>query len=537
MVIMVLPFYNDSPGEGDNYIINGLMDEILNKLALLEELSVISRNTSEVYRDSPKSTRDIAGEVGARYILEGSAQTVGNTTRIRLQLIDALSDTHLWVRPFERDITLENLFQVQEEVAVAIAEELVGYLNPQEKEEIEKKPTENLAAYNAYLQARDYLQMDTPNPDLYSSVNEQAKQLVQTAIRLDPQFPEAYAWMGHLYINREFFSYQGDEEKVQSAMETGEQYIDTVLTLDPDCRAALYWKGVCLHRKGDTQEADRYFQKSIRNREKNYDYYREVSSWYLGNSDFSQGLINYERFDRMRPQAFPVPVYLKDWAFRAYVHYGIVEKARYLAGHLLAAGYDSSFIYHSMEPIELRRGNYEEVIRYRKYFYEKDTSNTWIAANIGRYYFYMRNEEQGIRWMQPYLKEWEARDDRSETSCLAGYAYLKMDEWEKAEYELYRDLTKLLKDLEFETEEVQSGYIYLHFARVYSMLGNREKTMEHIRQLTEFNPIEMRWIYELRDWPSYDIVRDTPEFNRILNQLESKFKKEQEPIVQLLENN
>ena len=172
MVIMVLPFYNDSPGEGDNYIINGLMDEILNKLTLLNELRVISRNTSEVYRDSPKSTRTIASEVGARYMLEGSAQTVGNTTRIRLQLIDALSDTHLWVKPFERDITMENLFEVQEEVAVAIAEELIGILKPQVKDKIEKNPTQNLAAYNAFLQAQSYIHMQERfSEELYSHFN------------------------------------------------------------------------------------------------------------------------------------------------------------------------------------------------------------------------------------------------------------------------------------------------------------------------------------------------------------------------------
>jgi TolB-like protein/AraC-like DNA-binding protein len=538
MVIMVLPFYNDNPGEGDNYIINGLMDEILNKLALLKDMSVISRNTSEIYRDSPKSTRDIAMEVGARYILEGSAQTAGSTTRIRLQLIDALNDSHLWVKPFERKITLENLFEVQEEVAVAIAEELIGVLKPQVKEEIEKKPTENLAAYNAFLQASDILHLEVQPRDLYISVTDQAKQLLLNAIKLDRQFAEAYAWMGHLYINRYYFIDQGsEEENVRAVMETGEQYIDTALTLDPNLQEALMFKGVCLYRKGETEEADRYFQISMRNRARNYEYYRDLSSWYLGNSDYYQGLINYEKFDHMKPADYPVPVYLKGWAFTGYVHFGIVEKARPLAGDLLAVNWDSSTCFRYMEDMEFRHGNYAEAIRYRMYFYTRDTTDTWAAANIGRYYFYLRDDEQGIRWMMPWIEDFEKNEEDLGPSCLAGYAYQKMGIREKAEYELKRDLSRLLQDLDKQTEEVRSGYIYLHIARVYSMLGNREKTLEYIEQLADFNSVEIRWINELKNWPSFDLVRDTPEFKKKLDKLENNFRKEREPITRLLENN
>jgi len=147
LTIMVLPFHNDSPGVGDDYIVNGLMEEILNKLTLIGELEVKSRTTSEKYRDSPKSSKEIAQEVGVRYILEGSSQTVFDITRMRLQLIEARQDRHLWAKPYEREIRLENLFDVQEELSRIVADELKIVLNLQEKEQIEKKPTEDLAAY------------------------------------------------------------------------------------------------------------------------------------------------------------------------------------------------------------------------------------------------------------------------------------------------------------------------------------------------------------------------------------------------------
>ncbi len=130
---MVMPFFNDSPGEGNDYIANGLLDEILNKLTLIEELDVVSRTTSEKYRDSPKSSKEVAREVGVQYILEGSAQTVIDITRISLQLIEANQDKSLWAKPYEREITLDNFFDVQEELSKAVAYELKIVLNLREK--------------------------------------------------------------------------------------------------------------------------------------------------------------------------------------------------------------------------------------------------------------------------------------------------------------------------------------------------------------------------------------------------------------------
>ena len=193
--IAVLPIRNDSPDKDNAYIINGFMEEILHKLTLIEDLEVVSRTSVEKYRDSDESIIEIGKELNVNYILEGSAQTIQGKTKIHLQLIDAHTDKHLWSQPYKQDLSLENMFEMQEEVALAVANELEVVLASGEKAQLEKIPTKNIAAYNLYLLGKDFL-----NINLYS-VNKQernqalleAKRLFEQAIELDSTFSDAYS--------------------------------------------------------------------------------------------------------------------------------------------------------------------------------------------------------------------------------------------------------------------------------------------------------------------------------------------------------
>jgi len=176
--IAVLPFRNDSPDREKDYIVNGLLEAILNNLAKVEDMHVVSRTSIEKYRESSKSAREIGKELRVNYILEGSATIINNQTRIYLQLIETSTDRHLWSSPFQREITLENLFKVQSEVALAVTGELKAILTPEEKEGIQKKPSENTAATNLYLQARSYMNIAETNTESYPEVVSKARQLL-----------------------------------------------------------------------------------------------------------------------------------------------------------------------------------------------------------------------------------------------------------------------------------------------------------------------------------------------------------------------
>ena len=157
--IAVLPFINDSPDQENTYFINGVMEEILNNLQKIKDLRVISRTSVEQYREKKKPIKEIAQELGVNYIVEGSGQKYGSSFRLRTQLIMAEHESHLWGESFQQKITeVEDIFNIQTKIAETIAHELKAIITPEEKQLIEKTPTSNNEAYEAYLKGRFYCQ-------------------------------------------------------------------------------------------------------------------------------------------------------------------------------------------------------------------------------------------------------------------------------------------------------------------------------------------------------------------------------------------
>src|SRR3954471_17001059 len=147
--IAVLPFENLSEDKANAFFASGIQDEILTRLAKINSLKVISRTSTQQYQSKPASLSEIGRELGVAHILEGSVQRVGNAVHINVQLIKAASDAHLWAESYNRK--LDDIFAVEAEVATAIADQLNAKLSGSEKKELTQKPTDNPAAYEAYL--------------------------------------------------------------------------------------------------------------------------------------------------------------------------------------------------------------------------------------------------------------------------------------------------------------------------------------------------------------------------------------------------
>jgi TolB-like protein len=155
--VAILPFKNDSPDEENTYFINGIMEEVLNNLQKIKDLRVISRTSVEQFRNQAKPILEIAKELGVNYIVEGSAQKYGNSFRLRTQLIMAEQESHLWGESYQQRLSeAEDIFRIQSEVAESIAKELRAVITPEEKDLIEKVPTNELEAYDAYLKGQFY---------------------------------------------------------------------------------------------------------------------------------------------------------------------------------------------------------------------------------------------------------------------------------------------------------------------------------------------------------------------------------------------
>ena len=190
--IAVLPFESLSADKEDTYFADGVQDEILNDVAKVAQLTVISRTSVMQYRAGEKrDLRQVANALGVANILEGTVRRNANRVRISTELVDALQDKTIWADSFDRDLT--DIFAIQSEVAQTIATKLAATLSPEEKRNIEKKPTENLAAYDLYLQAQQLItRADVEIPGDAKKPYEDAVHLLDQAIQLDPKFTLAY---------------------------------------------------------------------------------------------------------------------------------------------------------------------------------------------------------------------------------------------------------------------------------------------------------------------------------------------------------
>ena len=192
--IAVLPFVNDSPNDSTTYFLDGVMEEILTNLQTVKDLRVISRTSVEQYRDQTKSIPEIARELGVNYIVEGSGQKYGSSFRLRVQLIMAEHESHLWGESFQQKITnVEDIFNIQIRIAESIANELKAVISPEERKLIEKIPSADLEVYDSYMKARSYLINFTRE-----SANK-ALEYLNRAVEKNPDWAPLYAGLAELW--------------------------------------------------------------------------------------------------------------------------------------------------------------------------------------------------------------------------------------------------------------------------------------------------------------------------------------------------
>jgi TolB-like protein/Tfp pilus assembly protein PilF len=186
--IAVLPFINRSHGsENTQFFSDGIHDDLLTQLSKIHELKVISRTSVMAYRDTSKNLRQIGKELGVSNLLEGGIQQAGERVRINMQLINAKTDEHIWAESYDRTVTAENLFEIQAEVAHAIATALQATLTTEENEELNRAPTENLEAYQYVLMSRQLLRRDG-----FVALNK-AVDYARKAIALDAGYVDAHS--------------------------------------------------------------------------------------------------------------------------------------------------------------------------------------------------------------------------------------------------------------------------------------------------------------------------------------------------------
>jgi TolB-like protein/tetratricopeptide (TPR) repeat protein len=190
--IAVLPFDNLSRDPDNAYFTEGVQDEILTRLAKVADLKVISRTSTQHFKSAPEDLPRIAKQLGVAHVLEGSVQRANDQIRVNVQLINALTDVHLWAETFDRKLT--DIFAVESEIAKTIADTLQAKLSGSEQHAIAARPTVNTEAHQLYLKGRFFWNKRTGN-DLKKSID-----YFQQAITADPNYALAYAGVADAYV-------------------------------------------------------------------------------------------------------------------------------------------------------------------------------------------------------------------------------------------------------------------------------------------------------------------------------------------------
>jgi TolB-like protein/class 3 adenylate cyclase/Tfp pilus assembly protein PilF len=232
--IAVLPFENLSRDPDNAYFATGVQNEILTRLAKIAALKVTSHTSTQQYPSRPGNLREIARQLGVANVLEGSVQKAADQVHINVQLIRAATDEHLWADSYDRK--LENIFSVEGEVATSVAEALKARLTSAEEQTLEQKPTSSPQAYDAYLRGLAY----ALRPGYYERNTLAAVEHFSEAVKLDPKFAVAWAWLARASALGYFNSAGND---VPALRETAKDAVAKVTQVQPNLGEAFLAEG------------------------------------------------------------------------------------------------------------------------------------------------------------------------------------------------------------------------------------------------------------------------------------------------------
>jgi TolB-like protein/Tfp pilus assembly protein PilF len=390
--IAVLPFANISPNPDDAYFADGIHDEVLAQLSMIRDLKVISRTSVMRYRGEDRpSSPEIGVALGVTKLLEGSVRLAGNRVRITTQLIEAENDAHLWTEIYDRELTAANIFSIQSEIATAVADALRATLTPEEQDRLATVPTENLAAYRAYLLGKQRL------PKWTIVALTEAVDYFQQAIDLDPNFALAYVGLADAYIQR----FQARGFPPDETLAKAKALIDKALELDDRLGAAYNTLGAIGEYELDFASAETAYQRAIElnpNYASAYDWYGSLLRQYLD-----------------RPQ-----------------------EALVLARKAAALDPLSADIIDDLARTLVYLGRFEEALVQFKKAVEVDPDYAWGYTSLAQYFEFVSGElDRAVRWIR---KSVSVDPTSSMYPAFLAWSYLSLGDLDRAEYWVERSV-------------------------------------------------------------------------------------------------
>jgi serine/threonine protein kinase/Flp pilus assembly protein TadD len=415
--LAVLPFVNLSPDPENEFFADGITEDVITQLSKIHALTVISRTSVMAFKKREQSLKEIAARLEVQNVVEGSVRRAGDRVRIVAQLIDAETDRHLWAETYDRRLT--DIFAIQSDVALRIADALRAELSPDEQSRIRRKPTDNLEAYQLYLQGRQaYLRF---TEDGY----REAITFFEHAIARDPDYGMAHAGLAETYLELG----ESGLLAASAAFPRAKEAVSEALRSDPGLsdahRALAYLSAIWDY---DWERAEREFERALElnpNDADACDLYARVCS--------AQG-----RFDEAL---------------------AMVRRAQELDPLIVAVDLATALI---------RAGRYDEAVTAAESAAAVRPGYPRALATLGWAYLKSGRTEEGIAQLERAAGSSEA----VQWYAQLGHAYAITGQTEKAQ-EVLRQLERKA------TESFVAPY---HLAFVYTGLGEFDKAMDLIEQ-------------------------------------------------------
>ncbi len=517
--IAVLPFRNDSNDSSNVYIINGLMESILDNLQQIEDLRVISRTSVEQYRNNPKTSPEIARELNATFLVEGSGQKIGDQIMLTVQLVEGSSDDHLWSGQFTRQA--KDIFALQKEVAMRIAHEIEAIITPEEAERINKIPTDDLVAYDYFLKGLDLF---------FSGTREGLQESIpyfEKAIARDGEFARAYADLSLAYGLLDL----GQVEKKYVTL-IG-QNADQALLFDSKLAQGLIAKAFYFIVIEQYNLALPYLEKALEYNPNSALVINTLSDYYARLVPDTEKYLEYAlkgiRLDIAAQDSTDASfIYLH--ISNAFMQSGFVNEAeQYIARSLdynpenLYAAHLNAFIHYGItHDLPTTRDLLVEILN-------SDLTRIEVIRDIGMISYYMRDYEGAHRYYKKFIEIREAQKldlDRSENAKIAMV-------W--AELGLVEESEHFLRDYLDYAETDNSIYKNLSLAVYYSSTGDLERAVEQMKLFSLQENYPYWYVLFLDIDPLLDPVREVPEFKTILGEIEKRFREYHERMRASLE--
>ena len=539
--LAVLPFIDLSPEEGNSYIINGLCDEILDKLHNINNLRVKSRTDSDKYRDSKKSIPEIADELKVNYILEGSGQKIGETIKLRIQLIDTKTGDHVWSKTFTENTN--EIFTLQENVAIAVASELKIKITGYTEEKIAKLPTENVKAYNLYLMGLEHDRIS----DIYAKRSDwtivnaekrKAIKLYEQAVEEDSTFVNAHLQLANKYINS--LPPETSNPKIKMMyLDSGMYYVDKILNFEPDNLQTLLLKATCLYRKGIDSESALFENNEIQSLYSKYDvihfYYETICYESYEKRDYYNTVKYYLKYLETKPMETALTNHMMKIMYETFEATGFVEQAMSMSEKILVGEeYDS--IYHWVRLGQLDYFyNGDRSFKYLYKAYNKDTLKISAIFQIMRFLTWNDKTSAAYPFMLKFFHAHQILGTKYNEDWFYGHLYSKNGFAGKGKEHFKAAEKDYLSAIELNLPEAQRFDAHAELACMYSAKGEKEAALKYFKQLLNRKTYPYNsWLCWFKESPVFKNIRNEKVFQETLADAEAKYQNEHNRIKELL---